>query len=649
MAKVGAALAGAREEVAPRFPAASRLDAEFSGGYALAVECEAVVRRDLTRNLTLSVVLVVAFLLLAWRRVGLVTAAGWSLALGLLIGFGLFSAIRREIVSLALVGGALLAAAGIDYAIHVIRPLCVARGRISRRAVVASCAASARPLALAALTTVAAFLALCVSGEALLRDLGLLTACGIAAAFLSALVLLPACLALCVRRRRGAKPRRGRALRRRPRAGLSGALAALAARRPGLTVAIASLSALASAACVISSPPRVLPDLRGIHSARSGALEAERRLKETFAAADEPALVIIEAEGTGEAPEDAALDALLRFERELAALAASEGSGEGAGEDRGLVLGWSSALRIVPAPAEERAVLEVLARKDPDALDAALEGALAAHGFAPEAFAAPRGALRALLSRRVPLGVEGFRRVEGLAGFDRLLARRGGSGFALVAIHPRGSLWESEEKSRLVSAIHGALERAVVRGEVTGLHLAAAASSRHVVTEFLEATGIALIAVAVIVILLLRGALSLAALVPVGLSCLWTGAAWSLLGLDLHFMNVSVLPMVLGIGVDDGIHLVARYSRRPSADVPSLYAETGSAVVLTTVTTLAAFGTLAFSENRGLASVGFLAVFGISSALLASLLVLPALLELDRRRRARGAGRGGGPGSRCGS
>ena len=62
---------------------------------------------------------------------------------------------------------------------------------------------------------------------------------------------------------------------------------------------------------------------------------------------------------------------------------------------------------------------------------------------------------------------------------------------------------------------------------------------------------------------------------------------------------------------------------------------TGTAVLLSALTTMVTFGSLGLSANRGLASIGYLSFFGIGGCLLAALYVLPAVLELRARRRTR--------------
>src|SRR5262249_811462 len=133
--------------------------------------------------------------------------------------------------------------------------------------------------------------------------------------------------------------------------------------------------------------------------------------------------------------------------------------------------------------------------------------------------------------------------------------------------------------------------------------------------------------------------------VPVGLGCLWTAALLNLLGYRLHFINASVLPMVIGIGMDTATHVLHRYHllgaerNRPAGRGPILETDrvTGAGGGLSSITIMLSFGSLALSTNRGLASVGVLSFIGIGASLLASITSLPAILAAGRRRREKGS------------
>jgi predicted RND superfamily exporter protein len=115
------------------------------------------------------------------------------------------------------------------------------------------------------------------------------------------------------------------------------------------------------------------------------------------------------------------------------------------------------------------------------------------------------------------------------------------------------------------------------------------------------------------------------ALLPTLLTAAALPAGLKLLGVSFNPLNVVALPVVLGIAVDDGVHLVHRYLRE-RGDLRATLAGAGRSIVLTSATTVAAFGALAFARHRGLASFGLAIGLGVTLALLLSVLVLPPVL-----------------------
>jgi hypothetical protein len=101
------------------------------------------------------------------------------------------------------------------------------------------------------------------------------------------------------------------------------------------------------------------------------------------------------------------------------------------------------------------------------------------------------------------------------------------------------------------------------------------------------------------------------------------------LGLAFNPLNVMALPVVIGIAVDDGVHLVHRFLAENGA-LESTLTGTGRSVALTSLTTLAAFGTLTFAGHRGLASFALVLCLGVALALAFSLFLLPPLLRVAR-------------------
>ena len=119
---------------------------------------------------------------------------------------------------------------------------------------------------------------------------------------------------------------------------------------------------------------------------------------------------------------------------------------------------------------------------------------------------------------------------------------------------------------------------------------------------------------------------------PLALSSLMTVAAMVLLDIPFNFGNIIVIPLLLGIGVDSGIHLVHRAQQFGGRAADLMDSTTARAVFYSALTTTVSFGTLAFSSHRGMASLGVVLSIGMVATVIGNLIVLPALLTRFRIR-----------------
>lgn len=169
-----------------------------------------------------------------------------------------------------------------------------------------------------------------------------------------------------------------------------------------------------------------------------------------------------------------------------------------------------------------------------------------------------------------------------------------------------------------------------VRGIVpngTGSSVAYVEASKAVVGAFKEAFILAFSLIATIVWLLLRRLRYVFdVLAPLLLTAVVTVAIMVVIGMPFNFANVIALPLLLGIGVDNGIHMVYRMRSAPPATGNLLETSTARGVVISGLTTICGFGNLAFSPHPGTASMGIVLSIGIGITLLSTLVLTPALL-----------------------
>jgi predicted RND superfamily exporter protein len=154
------------------------------------------------------------------------------------------------------------------------------------------------------------------------------------------------------------------------------------------------------------------------------------------------------------------------------------------------------------------------------------------------------------------------------------------------------------------------------------------ATADTIVGAFREAAIYAVIAIALILLGLLRRVLDAAlVMAPLLMSALLTLLIAVLLPLPLNFANIIALPLLLGVGVSFNIYFVMNW--RAGQQHP-LGSATARAILFSALTTGTAFGSLALSAHPGTASMGKLLLISLGCTLLASLVFIPALLASIR-------------------
>jgi predicted RND superfamily exporter protein len=119
-------------------------------------------------------------------------------------------------------------------------------------------------------------------------------------------------------------------------------------------------------------------------------------------------------------------------------------------------------------------------------------------------------------------------------------------------------------------------------------------------------------------------------LLPIVVGTVWMVGAMVIFGLKFNPANILTLPLMVGIGVAYGIYIVRRY--REDGE-PTFYGKsTGRAVMLSALTAVIAFGSLLIGAHRGIASLGLVMTIGIVACFSVGLVLLPALLEIARRK-----------------
>ena len=122
----------------------------------------------------------------------------------------------------------------------------------------------------------------------------------------------------------------------------------------------------------------------------------------------------------------------------------------------------------------------------------------------------------------------------------------------------------------------------------------------------------------------------LVSIFPLTVGILWI-FGWNLLmGWSFNYFNIVIFPVIMGLGLDYGVHLYHRYQEEGRYNILFMVRTTGIAIAVGALTDIIGFGTLLLAYYRGLATMGQVAVAGIFSCAFMGVLFVPALLEFRK-------------------
>lgn len=595
-------LAAVREDTTAALKEAeSTLTVSWTGGPAIAAEDERRIRLDAIVGAATALGGVT---LLLWGALGRPAALALTLApllAGSLWTFGLVPPLLGRLNVVTAAFAALLIGLGVDFVI-------VFAGRYSEEragggdhlAALRRLGSGTAPgIVLGAVTTAATFLAFLGCSFAGLAELGLLTGVGILLMLASVFLILPLLLG-----------RWGPGSRPLAFPGATG-LVGLATRSPRRTLVL-GLGATAALAAFV--PTLKLADASlSFRAPGNPAVVLQAELADAFGLRLVPMLVRVDAPDL-----DAALQRAREILPELEAL-----------RNAGTIARVEAPFLALPTAAEHSRRRDRILRAvpDPSARVAELRAAFARHGLAPAAFADGFATLARALSPpdefpwapllEGPLG-DLMGRYVSPAGADREAA-------VVLSVYPTPNSGSRVPEG--LAAVAADRPDVVLTGPVP----VSRALEELVWEEAGRALAIGALAVAILLGLELRSLRDAGlALFPVGVALPTTLGLFAVAGRPLGILDLFMVTLVVGIGVDYGIHLVHRWREvpgRPEALVP-----TCRAICVAAATTLIGFGSLALSHYPPLRSMGTFAAVGATTAALAAVVLVPAWLAAFRSR-----------------
>ncbi|WP_432740432.1 MMPL family transporter [Methylobacter sp. G7] len=170
--------------------------------------------------------------------------------------------------------------------------------------------------------------------------------------------------------------------------------------------------------------------------------------------------------------------------------------------------------------------------------------------------------------------------------------------------------------------------------ETTDLPVMYWESMKEVIAAFQQAIVIALITIALLLFAMRRNIIDTAlVMTPLILAGLFTMASAVITNTPINFANIIALPLLLGLGVDNGIHMVEKLHHSLSEEQNIYQSSTARAMFYGALTTASSFAGLAFSPHQGIASMGLIITMGIFWIMVSTFVILPALSKLVLRVR----------------
>lgn len=579
-----------------------------AGAHLSAVTDEAIMKDNVITGLLSTLVVVLALFFASYRRVlptlliPLILVCGVVLAVGTA---GLFYA-TISIISFAFTS--LIVGLGTDYSIHLYDRFHFERshGKTTDESLRLATVDTGHAIFTAALTTAFPFLALVVSDVRALAELGLLVGLGVIFSLYATFFFLPPLLIFMERKfpLKEYKPLPGFCL---------GSFWKIGRRhwRPNIALSVLTVAGLLFAASNISFES----ELKNMQPRSSEAFMAQEKVEQHLSISPKQMIVAVEGKDLADVlSRGSKVDMLAR---QL--------------QQRGEIVSYASLGQVINVPDTQQLLVKALTTGLGNSkLQAALENSLLQQGFALEPFQDYLQSLASLSHPRILSVSDGIAHMSE-SPFRGIVERHlthNASGYHLLTyLNYRGPEFK---QAAFITALQGVdpLSRA------TSVDLVSEQLTDSVRHSFVWA-------------LLIGGAIVFLLLVshfndPVGIFCslfpVFSGVIamlglMALCGMRLNFMNVMVLVTILGMGSDYGLHLAHRVRNCGEEEYQGRFIQSGRAVLLSAITTIAGFGSLALTDYGALASIGWATNFGIAATTLFTLVTLPAFMHFFITKR----------------
>jgi predicted RND superfamily exporter protein len=595
------------------------ISVSYTGGYPIAVHDEATTKKDIKVTLFTSFMTVLLLFWLSFRTMRVLVYVGISLVISLMWTLGFASIVFHHLNILTCIFSCVLIGLGIDFAIHIVNRYfsddktdLTIPDRLHQ-----TFQEAGMGIIIGGITTAAAFYSIAVCDFRGFQELGIVTGTGILLCLVVMLFVLP-CLLVYFSHENGTK----RKITMRGFGVQSWIFSLL--KYPGTLLTIIILSVFLSA--ILGTGVRFDDNLRNFRPADSIPFHLQNAVTQWLGGSTGEAFLVVREKSEADAMETTS--SIYRVLEEL--------------KESGMIAGTKSISQYFLPPSQQNKNIEYIRHHrdifNIQRIKKSFYVALAENGFekldhydryfenlavafSPGAILLPSSLHRKKLGKLSKL----------------LIFKKDDTYNTITYIAPLQDLWSQADTSGFKKMIVEKLKNEGITDDhyiITGPSLLTGELKKLIIQNLKAALWLACLSIAGILIIYYRNPkFFILSILPLMIGCSVLLGFMVIFRIDFNFFNIIVLPMIVGIGIDDGVHLTNTFRQAQDGDLVKGITKTGRAVVLTSLTTIAGFGSISLAHYPGLQSMGYVAVIGITACLFASVVALPAVFNLIRSKK----------------
>jgi predicted RND superfamily exporter protein len=583
-----------------------------AGAYVYAEQDHKFIERNIRRVSLVSIVGSLALCLLVYPSLPLLILSLLPTSLGILWTTGIASFYPGEVNLISLSFIAILAGLGDDQVVHFFNrsPQEWAKGGNFNAAMLRTYETTGVSIVLCILTSASATAALATSSFKALAEFGFILTVGMFMMMIHTLLTVPALMQLWNRHVRPFAPE-GITFRFLP--ALARGSLNFVGRHARWVVAVAAgiflLSIFLLPGIKLGGSFAIMGD------ANSPAVVGQKLLSAKFGIEGSPTLLLI----TGNQQE-----VLRRAENLTAGLESYRRSGA--------LKSIFSPTQLLPSVQAQRQRTATLASIDLKASARALEDALRENGLSIEPHQPYIEQLRKLAEHPEPITLESSAAYIPAGLLDNSL-RKTADGSYVAAI----AFYAADPNAHEV--IPGAVLNSWKQQYGPFVEFSFDKINRDLQSEMLHDSRRALLWTAAAIVLIVyltfrKGRITLLVLMPIVFAIVVTFGLLRLMGHSFSFMSITAIPLIIGIGIDNGIHLVRRYLETAPNSILDVAKASGAALIQSNLTTIIGFGALLASTFPPLAEMGLVTSLGVALTLAGGLWIIPAVVLIGGERKA---------------